>query len=157
MQPISPTALPRRFATIVFILLIVSFSAFAQTGPDTCTIAKSPGIRFAGSGILLSTTARNTLTAMAKKLKAAPYCKLAVRSHGANSYKTQQLGWDRTMTVIEYLYSKGIPEDQLVFQYGYEGDPNLVELITSMEDGPPTVPPPFPGLSKRLKPKPKSK
>ena len=52
------------------------------------------------------------------------------------------------MTVIEYLYSKGIPEDQFIFTIGYEGDPLLVDLVATMEDGPTKIPPPYPPVSK---------
>lgn len=137
-----------RCSTTFYLLLVMSLTSFAHTPSDTCKIAASPGVKFISSGIVLGTAAKNTLNDMAKKLKANPSCKLNVIAHGYNTYKAQQLGWDRVMTVIEYLYSKGIPEDQFIFTIGYEGDPLLVDLVATMEDGPPRIPPPYAPVSK---------
>lgn len=137
-----------RCATIFCLLLVMSLVSFADTPSDTCKIPSSPGVKFIPSGIVLSTAAKNTLNGMVKKLKANPSCKLNVIGHGYNTYKAQQLGWDRVMTIIEYLYAKGIPEGQFIFTIGYDGDPNLVDLVPTMEDGPGKIPPPYPPASK---------
>ncbi len=137
-----------RFTTILFLLLVMSLASFAHTTSDTCKIPSSPGVKFIPSGIVLSTAAKNTLNGMAKKLKDNPTCRLNVIGHGYATYKAQQLGWDRVMTVIEYLYTKGIPEDQFIFTIGYDGNPNLVDLVATMEDGPTKIPPPYPPASK---------
>ena len=137
-----------RCITMFFLLLMMSLTSFAHTSSDTCKIPASPGVKFSPSGIVLSTAAKNTLNGMAKKLKVNPTCRINVIGHGYNTYKAQQLGWDRVMTVIEYLYSKGVPEEQFIFTIGYDGDPNLVDLVATMEDGPTKIPPPYPPASK---------
>ena len=137
-----------RCTTVFYLLLVMSLSSFAYTPADTCKIPSSPGVKFIPSSIVLSTAAKNTLNGMAKKLKDNPTCRLNVIGHGYNSYKAQQLGWDRVMTVIEYLYTKGVPEEQFIFTIGYDGDPNLVDLVPTMEDGPSKIPPPYPPASK---------
>jgi len=142
-----------RFTAMLMFGLLISFSSFAQVSSDTCTMPAYPEIKFAPASITLSQAAKNSLTAIAKKLKTSPGCNLSVIAHGYKTVKAQQLGWDRIMNVMEYLYAQGIPEERLLFSNGYEGNPNTVELVATMEDGPHLVPPPYPPASKRKKTK----
>jgi len=60
-----------------------------------------------------------------------------------------QLGWDRVNTVIKYLVEQqGISESRLIFSLSDGGDPNTVDLIGTTEEGPNTIPSPFPQYQK---------
>ena len=54
----------------------------------------------------------------------------------------------------EYLVEKqGISQDRFIFSYGEEGEANTVDLSSTREDGPNTVPAPHPNLQNSSKKK----
>ncbi len=93
----------------------------------------------------LQPNAITTLQSVAAQLKERPDCKLKVEGHASGDKMSQQLSWDRVNAIIRYLVEKtGISEKRFIFEYGSEGDPNVVDLMYTSEDGPTSVPQPHP-------------
>lgn len=115
-----------------------------------CSIGYLPSVSFSGSSVSLSSTATSVLDQAAAQIKANPACKICVVGHGGASKREQQLSWDRTNAVINYLVEQqGISRDRFVFKYGEEGDKNTVDLQDCTgEDGPNMVPAPHPQYRK---------
>lgn len=114
--------------------------------PPACNIGSLPSVQFGGSAVSLNAAGTAILDAAAATIKANPNCKICVVGHGGASKREQQLSWDRTNAVINYLVEKqGISRDRFVFKYGEEGDANTVDLQDcSGEEGPNMVPAPHP-------------
>lgn len=125
-------------------------TAIVAPPPATCTIGSLPSVQFGGSSVALSNDGKSILDAAASQIKANPNCKIAVVGHGGASKREQQLSWDRTNAVINYLVeNQGISRDRFVFKYGEEGDANTVDLQDATgEEGPNMVPAPHPQYRK---------
>lgn len=101
------------------------------------------------NSVKLSAEAQAILNKIAAQLKQKPECRVVINSHGAASKTEQQLSWDRTNNVVQYLVAKmGISSSRIIFQYGSEGDAELVDLMFTSDQGPTTAPMPFPSLHK---------
>ena len=113
-----------------------------------------PTISFKKGKIALTSGAIASLASVAAQVKAAPDCKIKVVGHGASDKGAQQISWDRVNSVIRYLVEKqGISQDRFIFSYGEEGVANTVDLSSTREDGPNTVPAPHPNLQNSSKKK----
>ena len=74
-----------------------------------------------------------------------PTCKIKVMGYGASSIKGQVISWDRVYSVVQYLKKRGFNNDRIIFEYALQGgDPNSVDLIGTIEDGPSITPVPLP-------------
>jgi OmpA-OmpF porin, OOP family len=125
---------------------IIAFTGWSQTGRSDCKLGPLPSLEFASGNTRLTKTAMALLDAVSQQMKQNPGCKVKVTGYGASDKRTQQLSWDHVNAVIRYLVEKlGILEEKFIFSYGEEGSPTLVDLLATTEDGPETVPAPFPG------------
>lgn len=118
--------------------------------PPPCNLGSLPSIQFSGNSVTLGNDAKAILDAAAAQIKANPACKICVVGHGGASKREQQLSWDRTNAVINYLFTnQNISRDRFVFKYGEQGDANTVDLQDcSGETGPNMVPAPHPQYRK---------
>ncbi|HEY0299469.1 MAG TPA: OmpA family protein, partial [Arachidicoccus sp.] len=122
--------------------------AHLQVAPS-CAIGSLPSVHFNKSNVKLSDEAKSTLDAAVAQLNSSPNCKVKLVGYGASNKRAQQLSWDRVNAVKTYLIEKGgISEGRIIFTYGYDGDANTVDLQSTTEDGPSTVPAPHPNLQK---------
>ncbi len=114
-----------------------------------CAITSLPSVTFSGSSVNLSSGAESALANAASQLNANPNCKVKVVAYGSSNKRAQQLSWDRANVVRNYLVERqGISESRIIFQYGNDGNANAVDLYPTTEEGPSTVPAPFPHLQK---------
>jgi OOP family OmpA-OmpF porin len=124
--------------------------AAQQANKPQCTIGGLPSVQFAKNSAKLSKTAESVLAGAAATIQANPNCNIRVVGYGASSKAAQQLSWERVNAVIKYLTEKqGISESRLLFQYGQDGDANTVDLQSTTESGPNTVPAPHPNLKSK--------
>nr|HPZ87349.1 OmpA family protein [Flavihumibacter sp.] len=96
--------------------------------------------------------AKAVLASVAEKMRTNAERKIVVIGYGEPSKSAQQLSWDRVNAVINYLVDKeGISADRFIFRHSEpQGDPNSVDLRDgTAEDGPNSVPAPFPNLRKK--------
>jgi outer membrane protein OmpA-like peptidoglycan-associated protein len=117
-----------------------------------CNIGDLPSITFRARSAALSNDAKALLASAAQRIRSNPTCRVAVVGYCASTKSEQQLSWDRVNAVINYLVEQeGISSDRLIFRYGEPGgDCNTVDLRDgTREDGPTTVPAPFPNLRRR--------
>ncbi len=136
----------------LFILLITLTGAtkdFAQISSDTCRYF-SADVVFKKGTVVLSSVARAKLDSVVKKMKDFPLCKIRVEGHGTASEGAQQISWDKVASVVKYLRLKGTKKTNLLFNYGDKGDPSIVNITSSTEDGPDWVPAPIPCFSLHL-------
>lgn len=128
----------------------LAFLGFPILAFSQCKINSLPSLRFAGTGITLSSDSKAILTTVAEQLRANPTCHVAVTGYSVMSKMGQQTGWDRVNVVINYLVERGgIGQDRFIFIYGQpNGDPATVDLIPTEDSGPSIVPPPHPNLIK---------
>lgn len=116
---------------------------------NDCGITNLPSVTFSGSSVALSSGAQSALANAASQLNANPNCKVKIVAYGSSNKRAQQLSWDRANTVRNYLVqNQGISESRIIFQYGNDGSANTVDLYPTTEDGPSSVPAPFPHLQK---------
>jgi len=114
-----------------------------------CGINNLPSVQFKANTVAISKDAQSVLSGVAQQLNANPTCKVKVIGYGATDKKAQQLSYDHVNAVIKYLVEKqGISESRFIFSYGQDGDANTVDLQATTEEGPSTVPAPFPNLKK---------
>jgi len=116
----------------------------------TCNLTSLPSVQFKTGSLSLSSTTKAVLNNVAQQLNANPNCKVKLTGYYKGSDKrSMQLGWDRVNTVIKYLVEQqGIAESRLIFSLSDGGDPNTVDLIGTTEEGPNSIPAPFPNLQK---------
>ncbi len=117
-----------------------------------CNIGDLPSVQFRARSVALSNDAKALLTSAAQRIRSNPTCRIAVVGYCSSTKSEQQLSWDRVNAVINYLVEKeGISSDRLIFKYGEPGgDCNTVDLRDgTQEEGPTTVPAPFPNLRRR--------
>ncbi len=126
----------------IFLVFAAPLLSVAQTN--------MPSIPFVGSKISLGTNGVAMAEAAASIVRSNADMNVIVQSYGNENKKAQQLSWDRTNAVKRYLVDKeGINEDRIIFQYGGEGDGNMVDLKLTKEEGPNAVPPPSPNLRRK--------
>lgn len=117
--------------------------------PADCPVSSLPSVTFSGSSVSLNSGAQSALANAAAQLNANPNCKVKVVAYGSSNKRAQQLSWDRANVVRNYLVqNQGISESRIIFQYGNDGSANTVDLYPTTEEGPSTVPAPFPNLQK---------
>lgn len=117
-----------------------------------CNIGDLPSVTFRARSVALSNDAKALLASAAQRIRNNPTCRIAVVGYCSSTKSEQQLSWDRVNAVINYLVEKeGIGSDRLIFRYGEPGgDCNTVDLRDGTnEEGPTTVPAPFPNLRRR--------
>jgi outer membrane protein OmpA-like peptidoglycan-associated protein/opacity protein-like surface antigen len=115
-----------------------------------CAITSLPSVQFKSGSLSLSATSKAVLNSVAQQMNANPECKVKLTGYYKGSDKrSMQLGWDRVNTVIKYLVEQqGIAESRLIFSLSDGGDPNTVDLMGTTEEGPNSIPAPFPNLQK---------
>ncbi len=113
----------------------------------TCNLASRT---LAYSGASTDLTSRNlaALDDVYNTMTAAPDCKAVIIGYGMANKREIQRSWDRVNKIINYLADKGISRDRFIFQYGRDGDANMVTIrgANADETGDSSVPPPFPNL-----------
>ncbi|MCA0397902.1 MAG: OmpA family protein [Bacteroidetes bacterium] len=117
-----------------------------------CNIGDLPSVYFKARATSLDNDAKAVLASVAEKMRTNAECKVVVIGYGESSKSAQQLSWDRVNAVINYLVDKeGISADRFIFRHSEpQGDPNSVDLRDgTAEDGPNSVPAPFPNLRKK--------
>lgn len=116
----------------------------------TCAITSLPSVQFKSGSLTISATTKALLTNVAQQLNANPNCKVKLTGYYKGSDKrSMQLGWDRVSTVQKYLVEQeGIAENRIIFSLSDGGDPNTVDLAGTTEEGPNTIPAPFPQFKK---------
>ena len=134
---------------IVQLLLIVSVDSLAQSSIDTCEPI-SVDIFFKGKNVRLTPRARAKLDSVYNIMKHDTICKIRVAGHGAANEEDQQISWDKVETVLQYLVGMGIDKNNFVLYYGIEGDPEIVNVASSKEEGPHWIPAPIPCYSLHL-------
>jgi outer membrane protein OmpA-like peptidoglycan-associated protein len=118
----------------------------------SCNIGDLPSVTFRARSVALSNDAKALLASAAQRIRNNPTCRIAVVGYCSSTKSEQQLSWDRVNAIINYLVEKeGIGSDRLIFKYGEPGgDCNTVDLRDGTnEEGPTTVPAPFPNLRRR--------
>ncbi len=99
------------------------------------------------NNINLSATNISVLQKAAEIIKSRPECRVQLQGHGGATKLEQQLSWDRTNVVLRYLVEKtGIAPGRFNFEYGLEGDINMVDISLTSNEGPDSVPAPHPNL-----------
>ena len=109
-----------------------------------------PSIQFK-NGAKISKESSKLLEAIAEKMKANPNYKVKVIGHPLANKVSQQRTWEKVNATIKYLSEKlGISENRFIFSYdGGNGDPNTVDIQYTNDEGPNTVPAPFPNLKNK--------
>ncbi len=116
-------------------------------GNSGCSIGELPSIQFKPNTVYVTKEMEITLNAVAQKIKSSPACNIKVVGFAFANKSSQQTSWDRVNNVIRYLVEKqGIAESRFIFEYGQQGDSNIVNLQATTESGPNVVPAPHPQL-----------
>ena len=100
----------------------------------------------------LNAPQQEQLATLASQMKAFPDCKVVVVGAGNGSKLKEERSWEHVNTVIEYMAEKhSISSDRFIFQYGKEGDENIVTYRSANTDetGPSRTPPPHPELNNK--------
>ena len=100
----------------------------------------------------LTNEQQGQLAVLASQMKAFPDCKVVVVGAGNGSKLKEERSWEHVNTVIEYMAEKNnIASDRFIFQYGKEGDENIVTFRSANVDetGPSRTPPPHPELNNK--------
>ena len=104
---------------------------------NNCNIGSLPSVQFKGNANALNKAAQASLASVAQQMQASPDCKVRVTGHGASDKRAQQRSWDRVNAVIQYMVNQqGISENRFIFVYGQDGDPNVVDLEGTTDEGP---------------------
>ena len=119
----------------------------AQTEPDSCAKITLQDVHFKKSKVFLDEPAKLSLDSTIDKLQQYPGCRIKVISCGNASEEGQQISWDKTVSVIDYLIEKGINKKRIIFSFGQYGDPQIARIKMVDEDGPVWMPPPMPCYS----------
>ena len=136
-----------KIIAMLFFCLLVYVPFYGQNNSQSCTISALPSVQFRSNSAKLLPAAQAALKSAANELKANPACKVKVAGYGDMSKKGQQLSWDHVNAVITYLVEElGISRDRCIFNYGMSGDPTIVDLVPTVEDGPGMMPAPAPNL-----------
>ncbi len=127
--------------------------------PCNCTgqVGQAPACGNIGAGSLMfssgssriSPAMQSQLSNLAAQMNANPTCKVVITGNGSGSKMMQQRSWDRVNAVIEYMGEKaGVDRNRFIFQYGGAGEENgvMYRSANAGEEGPATIPPPFPNM-----------
>ncbi len=108
-----------------------------------CNLPTLPSIYF-DKNAKLSLENKKTLLAIIAKLNTNPYCKVKVIGYSVSdeNLKQQRLSYDRVLSVVNYLVSNNVSSQRIIFIFGVEGSYNKVDLLPTVEDGPPILPRP---------------
>ena len=104
------------------------------------------------NGTKLNVAQEELLATLASQMKAFPDCKAVVVGAGNGSKLKEERSWEHVNTVIEYMAEKhNISSDRFIFQYGKDGDENIVTFRSANTDesGPSRTPPPHPELNNK--------
>lgn len=118
-------------------------------GPGPCSNIGAGSLVFGEGSTRISPAMQGQLATLAAQMQANPTCKVVIVGNGAGSKVQQQRSWDRVNAVIEYMSEKNnIDRGRFIFQYGQQGDPNVVmyRSANTGEEGPSNQAPPFPNL-----------
>ncbi len=116
-----------------------------EDSAKACHISSLPSVQFKGNTATLSKAAQASLASIAQEIQNNPTCHIRVTGHGASDKRAQQRSWDRVNAVIQYMVNQqGISESRFIFVSGQEGDPNVVDLEGTNDEGPNNVPAPHP-------------
>jgi OmpA-OmpF porin, OOP family len=134
----------------VFILAITILPFFCIAQDNANCNFDLPSVSYMGNSTSLSASAKQMLEMISRVIKDNPGCRIRVEGHSTSSKNLQQLSWDRVYSVINYLVERtGISEERFLFDYGNEGNPNVVDFYPTMEMGPTSVPAPHPNLRRK--------
>ena len=144
---------------IIFIrlcLITIMCFGFSAAGISqdnaNCNIGSLPSIVLKPGVVCGNELAKAMLDAIAEQIINNPGCKVKISSATDFGKINQQLSWDRVNQVIQYFVEKkGIREGRFIFNYGVEGDVDVIDFTPTTEDGPSMQPPPFPPLSRLQK------
>ena len=79
------------------------------------------------NGTKLNPAQEELLATLASQMKAFPDCKAVVVGAGNGSKLKEERSWEHVNAVIEYMAEKhNISSDRFIFQYGKDGDENIV-------------------------------
>ncbi len=104
------------------------------------------------NGNKLNAAQAELLATLASQMKAYPDCKAVIVGAGNGSKLKEERSWEHVNTVIEYMAEKhNISSDRFIFQYGKDGDENIVTFRSANTDetGPSRTPPPHPELNNK--------
>jgi hypothetical protein len=134
------------------LLLISASSVYAQE-PSTCNIGEMPAMSLNKGQVCGDAVAKSILDNVAKMIIDNPGCNVYVNNRAEPSKVGQQLCWDRINQVMNYLIEKkGIRPGRLIFGMDNgDEDFNIITFTATTEEGPSSVPPPFPNISKLFK------
>ncbi len=123
-----------------------------RLGANTCNISSLPSVQFKGNTAVLSKAAQASLASIAQQIQNSPNCRIRVTGHGASDKRAQQRSWDRVNAVIQYMVNQqGISESRFIFISGQDGDPNVVDMEGTTDEGPNNVPAPHPQYQNKKK------
>jgi hypothetical protein len=126
------------------VLFTLTGNVIAQNSKDSCSMPSLPVIEFKKT-VFLSASNIQKLDAIVKIANKFPTCKLKVTGYGSSTYKAQSISWDRVYSVVQHFIKRGFNKDNIIFEYGVQGgDPNNVDLMGTLEDGPSITPVPLP-------------
>jgi|GEM_PF-56298 len=101
------------------------------------------------AGNKLTELQKQQLATLASQMKAYPDCKVVVVGAGNGSKAKEELSWEHVNMIIEFMTDQNnISSERFIFQYGKEGDENIVSYRSASPDetGPSRIPPPHPEL-----------
>ncbi|WP_207632470.1 OmpA family protein [Foetidibacter luteolus] len=136
-------------AVVLLSSITASLPVAAQETTDSCTLITTE-IFLAKNSIRLSNKAKARLDIVSKIIHRYPLTKILVKGQGNSSEGAQQISWDKAAVVIKYLWAKGVKKKNIVFNYGQNGNPDIVSITCIAEDGPEWVPAPHPCYSLQL-------
>ena len=141
------TCLKKQFTCVCLAILVVMLAPASLNGQQ-CNLNALPSIEFRPNSTKILKTADSLLRSVANQLRANPTCNLKVIGYGADCKKCIQLSWDHVNMVVGFLIDKeGISPERLIFIYAEQGESaTVVNLEPTTEEGPASVPPPFPNL-----------
>jgi hypothetical protein len=137
------------FFIVFLIILIGTPKGFGQTFVDSCPPI-SADIVFKKGTVVLTPKAKIRLDSVYRVMKNYSACKISIEGHSGADEGAQQISWDKVASVVRYLRSKGLNKNNFLFSYGLDGDPSIVNITSSTEEGPDWVPAPHPCFSLHL-------
>ena len=136
------------FLVIMFFLSIIACESIAQSAVDSCHGPVLPVVHFKKNKVFLNRDGRAALDSAIIMIKDYPLCRIKITGYGLSSEEGQQVSWDKVASVIYYLKSKGIAANRFIFSDGNPGNPAIVILEITMEDGATWRVAPFPCFTK---------
>ncbi len=133
-----------KFLRTPFILLLLFLCQHNWCHAQSCDL-KSGAILFNGSDTL-SSDAKKQLSQLATAMRASPNCKVVVQGNGSTK-PAQQFSWECATNIIDYLSeNENIIRDRFIIMIGGKGEEKQVNYRPAgdAEEGPSTMPPPYP-------------